>query len=73
MYLSVDWCVWCRWEWVTGGLAGAWGAGGAEAAGERGDCKLPRRKLHKKLLNHMHDIESVRRAVRLSFQRSQLG
>ncbi|XP_013170740.1 PREDICTED: baculoviral IAP repeat-containing protein 6 isoform X4 [Papilio xuthus] len=51
-----------RWEWLTGGLAGAGGAGGADAAGERGDCKLPRRKLHKKLLNHMHEIESVRRA-----------
>ncbi|XP_068618996.1 baculoviral IAP repeat-containing protein 6 isoform X2 [Battus philenor] len=64
-----------RWEWVTGGLAGASGASSSasngESSGERGDCKLPRRKLHKKLLHQMHEIEAARRGVQLAFEEQQ--
>ncbi|CAK1583350.1 unnamed protein product [Parnassius mnemosyne] len=68
-----------RWEWVTGGVAGAAGAAGAGGAGgaggeageARADCKLPRRKLHKKLLHQMHEIEAARRGVQLAFEEQQ--
>ncbi|GBP68238.1 Baculoviral IAP repeat-containing protein 6 [Eumeta japonica] len=54
-----------RWEWVTGGHPGGTAAASSSDNGEQSsprgnECKLHRRKLHKKLLHQMQDLEGRR-------------
>ncbi|XP_049878015.1 baculoviral IAP repeat-containing protein 6 isoform X2 [Pectinophora gossypiella] len=61
-----------RWEWVTGGRAGAGaGADAAGAAPRANDCKLHRRKLHKKLLHQMQELEAARRGIQVALEEQQ--
>ncbi|XP_028176769.1 baculoviral IAP repeat-containing protein 6-like [Ostrinia furnacalis] len=54
-----------RWDWVSGGRVG----GGGEGA--RPECRLHRRKLHKKLLHQMQELEAARRGIQVALEEQQ--
>ncbi|XP_059058319.1 baculoviral IAP repeat-containing protein 6 [Achroia grisella] len=49
-----------RWDWVTGGRAGSGGEAAATSSPRTAECQLHHRKLHKKLLHQMHEVEPKR-------------
>ncbi|XP_063387363.1 baculoviral IAP repeat-containing protein 6 [Cydia fagiglandana] len=59
-----------RWEWVTGGRPGATGAEPAPSP-RAAECKLHRRKLHKKLLHQMQEFEAARRGIQVALEEQQ--
>ncbi|KAL4711749.1 hypothetical protein ACJJTC_015815 [Scirpophaga incertulas] len=62
-----------RWDWVTGGRVAGSSAGisADTGAAARGDCKLHRRKLHKKLLTQMQELDAARRGIQLALEDQQ--
>ncbi|CAH4031478.1 baculoviral IAP repeat-containing protein 6 isoform X1 [Pieris brassicae] len=66
-----------RWDWVTGGRVGGGCAGNGSGARSStpvqrsGECKLHRRKLHKRLLNQMQEMEAARRGIQVAIEQQQ--
>lgn len=58
---------------MTGGRAGG-AAPGVDAQGSprNNECKLHRRKLHKKLLHQMQELEAARRGIQVALEDQQV-
>ncbi|XP_069360568.1 baculoviral IAP repeat-containing protein 6 isoform X2 [Maniola hyperantus] len=62
-----------RWDWVTGGRARPGTSEGAAPSPRSAECKLHRRKLHKKLLHQMQELEAARRGIQVALEEQQPG
>ncbi|XP_072930156.1 dual E2 ubiquitin-conjugating enzyme/E3 ubiquitin-protein ligase BIRC6 isoform X2 [Epargyreus clarus] len=60
-----------RWDWVVGGRAGVSSADSGAVSPRTTECKLHRRKLHKKLLHQMQELDAARRGVAVSMEEQQ--
>ncbi|CAH0728119.1 unnamed protein product, partial [Brenthis ino] len=60
-----------RWDWVTGGRAKSSPADSATPSPRAVECKLHRRKLHKKLLHQMQELEAARRGIQVALEEQQ--
>ncbi|RVE55239.1 hypothetical protein evm_000137 [Chilo suppressalis] len=61
-----------RWDWVTGGRVGSGGGESSSSSSPRTtECKLHRRKLHKKLLHQMQELEAARRGTQVAIEDQQ--
>ncbi|CAB3246353.1 unnamed protein product [Arctia plantaginis] len=62
-----------RWDWVTGGRPGGncSGNGNDSNTSRTAECKLHRRKLHKKLLHQMQELEAARRGIQVALEDQQ--
>ncbi|KAI5632912.1 inhibitor of apoptosis domain-containing protein [Phthorimaea operculella] len=68
-----------RWDWVVGGRPGSGGASTSDSGRSLSpraggaDCKLHRRKLHKKLLHQMQELEAARRGIQVALEEQQVS
>lgn len=61
-----------RWDWVTGGRAGSGGHDtGSTPSPRTVECKLHHRKLHKKLLHQMQEVD-VKRGKQAALEDQQV-
>ncbi|XP_052743953.1 baculoviral IAP repeat-containing protein 6 isoform X2 [Bicyclus anynana] len=60
-----------RWDWVTGGKARPNTTEGSAPSPRSAECKLHRRKLHKKLLHQMQELEAARRGIQVALEEQQ--
>ncbi|XP_037876101.1 survivin-1 isoform X3 [Bombyx mori] len=62
-----------RWDWVTGGRPGASSGADTSATSPRvADCRLHRRKLHKKLLHQVREVEAAKTGMQVALEDQQL-
>ncbi|XP_039757629.1 baculoviral IAP repeat-containing protein 6 isoform X2 [Pararge aegeria] len=60
-----------RWDWVTGGKARPHTSEANTPSPRSAECKLHRRKLHKKLLHQMQELEAARRGIQVALEEQQ--